>query len=286
MRSFKTTTAWALALGLVFGLSLTPALAQEQTGRTEGKVMDAEGGALPGVTVEATSPKLAGTAVAITDGRGVFRFPALPPGAYSMSAVLEGFNPKGVEDVDLGLGQLLKVEFVLEIGAVTETLTVTGERPLIDVKQSATATSLSAETIEVLPRGRDFTSVVAYTASAVDDAATGGIQIDGSSGAENRFIVDGIDTTDLQVGTARKQVITDFIAQVQVKSTGYAAEYGGSTASSSRASWACTSGPWSTVGCRRPTPCPVSVWGGWWGPLRPLRTRGPTTTTPRSRPES
>ncbi len=229
MRSLKTIMSFALVFGLALGLSLAPAQAQEQTGSIEGKVMDADGGVLPGVTVEATSSKLAGAAVAVTDERGAYRFPALPPGTYSLSAMLEGFNPKGVEDVNIALGQLLKVEFTLQLGGVTETLTVTGERPLIDVKQSATATSLSAETIAVLPRGRDFTSVVAYTASAVDDPASGGIQIDGSSGAENRFIVDGMDTTDLQVGTASKQVITDFLAEVQVKSTGYAAEFGGST---------------------------------------------------------
>ncbi|MDH3402531.1 MAG: TonB-dependent receptor [Acidobacteriota bacterium] len=228
MRSEKWMICVAIAVGLALGSS-APAAAQEQTGSIEGMVTDVDGGALPGVTVEGTALQLAGTAVAVTDSRGAFRFPALPPGTYSLTATLEGFSPKGVEDVDLSLGQLLQVEIVLELGAVTETLTVTGERPLIDVKQSATATSLTADVIEVLPRGRDFTSIVAYTASAMDDRATGGIQIDGSSGAENRFIVDGVDTTDLQVGTARKQVITDFIAEVQVKSTGYAAEFGGST---------------------------------------------------------
>ena len=221
-------TALALAAALLLAAG-SPAAAQEQTGSIEGRVIDSEGGALPGVTVEATGPQLAGAAVTTTDDRGAFRYPALPPGSYALTATLDGFSPKGIEDVSLALGQLLKVELALELGAVSESLTVTGERPLIDVKQSATATSLSAETINVLPKGRDFTSVVAYTASAVDDDATGGIQIDGSSGSENRFIVDGMDTTDLQVGTARKSVITDFIAEVQVKSTGYAAEFGGST---------------------------------------------------------
>ncbi len=219
----------ALAIGLTALPGAPPVAAQEQTGAIEGTVTDAQGGALPGATVEARSVNLAGVAVAQTDARGMFRFPALPPGTYTLTATLEGFNPRGVEAIELNLGQLLKIELVLELGAVTDTLTVTGDRPLIDVKQSATTTSLSSATIEALPRGRDFTSVVAYTASAVDDRATGGIQIDGSSGAENRFIVDGMDTTDLQVGTSRKNVITDFIEEVQVKSTGYAAEYGGST---------------------------------------------------------
>jgi len=222
------TIIW-LAVGLAALLVAAPATAQEQTGSIEGTVLDIDGGALPGVTVEARSANLAGSAVVVTNDRGTFRFPALPPGSYNLRATLDGFNPQGIEDIELTLGQLLKVEMTLQLEGISETLTVTGERPLIDIKQSATTTSLSSETIEALPRGRDFTSVVAYTASAVDDKATGGIQIDGSSGAENRFIIDGMDTTDLQVGTSRKNVITDFIEEVQVKSTGYAAEYGGST---------------------------------------------------------
>ncbi len=218
-----------VAAGLCALLCALPAAAQEQTGRIEGVVKDSGGGVLPGVSVEATGPKLVGTAQSITDTRGVYRFPALPPGIYSLVATLDGFTPAGVNDVDLALGQVLGVELTLQVGSITETLTVTGERPLIDVKRSATSTSLSSDEIEMLPRGRDFTSVAAYTASAVADESSGGIQIDGSSGAENRFIIDGIDTTDLQIGTSRKNVITEFIEEVQVKSTGYAAEFGGST---------------------------------------------------------
>ena len=216
-------------LGLAVLLSALPVMAQEQTGGIEGVVLDAQGGVLPGVTVEATGTKLVGTAVSVTEERGIFRFPALPPGSYDLVATLEGFSPAGVNDIELALGQILKVQLTLQIGAVTETVTVTGERPLIDVQQSATSTSLSSSMIEALPRGRDFTSIAAYTASAVADQSAGGIQIDGSSGAENRFIVDGIDTTDLQIGTSAKTVITEFIDEVQVKSTGYAAEFGGST---------------------------------------------------------
>ncbi len=206
-----------------------PIGAQEQTGSLEGVVRDVQGEMLPGVTVEATSPNLMGTAVAVTDGRGSFRFPALPPGVYTVVATLEGFNPSGAADIDLGLGAVLKLSITLETGAITEAITVTGESPLIDVRQSATATSLSAEMIEVLPKGRDFTSVAAYTTHAAAENASGGIQITGSSGAENRFIVDGIDTTDLQIGTSAKGVITEFVEEVQVKASGYAAEYGGST---------------------------------------------------------
>lgn len=80
-----------------------------------------------------------------------------------------------------------------------------------------------------MPRGRDFTDVVAQAAGASNESQAGGISIDGSSGSENRFVIDGIDTTSPQVGTSAVPLRADFLEEVQVKSAGYAAEFGGST---------------------------------------------------------
>jgi len=113
---------------------------------------------------------------------------------------------------------------------------VTSESPLLAVTQSARATSLRAEEIETLPNGREFTDVVNQVAGAVLEPKTGSwrqVEIDGSSVAENRFVVDGAETTDLIHGTSRqlegRSLPTDFLEEVQVKSSGYTAEYGGST---------------------------------------------------------
>ena len=88
---------------------------------------------------------------------------------------------------------------------------------------------MQTETIERIPKGRDFTSVVATAPGAQSEAYSGGLQVDGASGSENRFILDGMDTTALQSGTSNKTVFTDFIQEVQVKSSGYNAEFGGAT---------------------------------------------------------
>jgi hypothetical protein len=204
------------------------ALAQEQNGAIQGVARDPSGGVLPGVTVEARSDALVGVSAAVTDASGAYRFPALPPGVYTLSASLEGFNSAKVEAVTVGLGQILKIDLTLTVGGVAETVNVTGGAPIIDVKQSAAYATLESQTIERLPKGRDFTSVIAMAPGAQAEAKSGGeAQIDGASGAENRFILDGMDTTSLLRGTSGKQMPIDFIQQVQVKSSGYAAEFGG-----------------------------------------------------------
>src|SRR5262249_8224195 len=143
---------------------------------------------------------------------------------------LSGFTDKKIPDVHLTLGQTLKIDLSLSVGTVTEAVNVTAESPLIDVKSSATSATISKEVIDRIPKGRDFTNLVASNAPGADnESKSGGIQIDGASGSENRFIVDGMDTTDLSNNTSRKTIFTDFIQEVQVKTSGYAAEYGGNS---------------------------------------------------------
>jgi Carboxypeptidase regulatory-like domain/TonB-dependent Receptor Plug Domain len=222
-------TGLLLVLFLIAGLLAAPVSAQEQTGSIEGMVKDSSGAVLPGVTVEARSPGVVGVSTAVTDARGVFRFPALPPGLYEITATLQGFNPAKLQNVGISLGQLMKVDLTLSVGGVQESVQVTGEAPLIDTKQNAQFATVQRETIQKLPKGRDFTSVVAVAPGAQAEAYSGGTQIDGASGSENKFIVDGMDTTALRSGTSGKTVLMDFIQEVQVKSAGYNAEYGGST---------------------------------------------------------
>lgn len=204
------------------------ALAQEQTASIQGTAMDASGASLPGVTVEAvnnTGQRFSAT----TDKQGHYLFPAVPPGTYSVTGSLAGMDSKTVKGVNVNLGTSPKVDLKLGLGKVTESVTVTAEAPLVDVTSSAAATSIRTETIEKLPRGRDFASVVVQAPSANQNNKTGGISIDGASGAENRYIMDGVDTTNPQTGVQGKVLVTEFVEEVQVKSSGYAAEFGGST---------------------------------------------------------
>jgi len=224
---FKCTLLTLLCVGAL--LWSLPVQAQEQSGSIQGIVKDASGAVMPGVTVEARSPRVVGVSTSVTDDRGAYRFPALPPGTYAITATLQGFTTAKVDNTVLALGQLLTINLTLAVGGVTESVQVTGESPLIDTKQSASFTTVSEAVIERIPKGRDFSSVVSTAAGAQNESRQGGIQVDGSSGSENRFIIDGMDTTNLQTGVQGKTMLLDFIQEVQVKSSGYNAEFGGST---------------------------------------------------------
>ncbi|HSK10459.1 MAG TPA: TonB-dependent receptor [Vicinamibacterales bacterium] len=205
-----------------------PVAAQEQRGQIEGIVRDTSGAVLPGVTVEARSANR-GVTTTVTDASGQYRFPSLAPGNYEVVATLEGFTPARSNTIDLRLGQILRTDLTLQVGGVTENVVVTGETPLIDVKQSASFANIEAAFIDRIPTGRDFTSVVTVAPGANQEDNAGGISIDGASGAENKFIIDGVDTTDLQTGESGKTLVVDFVEEIQVKSSGFAAEFGGAT---------------------------------------------------------
>jgi outer membrane receptor for ferrienterochelin and colicin len=206
-----------------------PAFAQEQRASIEGIVKDATGAVMPGVTVEAKNEAVGVVVTAVTDANGVYRFPALGPGIYDMTATLSGFNTASTADVPLTLGQIKKVDFTLSVAGVAESVQVTAESPLVDVKQSARSTSIRNEQIDLLPKGRDFSSLVTQAPGANNEGKLGGLSIDGASAGENRYIIDGIETTNVFSGAQGKNVITDFVEEVQVKSSGYTAEYGGAT---------------------------------------------------------
>src|SRR5204862_7830241 len=107
------------------------------------------------------------------------------------------------------------------------TVNVLATSPVDVFTQSRRAVNIHAERIELLPHGRDFTTLVTQAPGANQEAKLGGLSIDGASAGENRYIVDGMETTNLQSGVSGKSVIADFVEEVQVKSSGYTAEFGG-----------------------------------------------------------
>lgn len=219
---------YSLFAVIVLLLGVVPLIAQEQTTSVEGVVTDQSGAALPGATVEAVSSSGQRFATQ-SDSNGRYRFPALPPGTYTFTASLSGMQSASMKNVGVSLGASKKLDLSMKMAQITESLTVTAAGPIVDTTSSAAATSIRSETFDKLPRGRDFSTVVVQAPSANQNAKTGGISIDGASGAENRYIMDGVDTTNPQTGVQGKTLVTDFVDEVQVKSSGYAAEFGGST---------------------------------------------------------
>lgn len=214
----------ALVAALLFAV---PAMAQEQRGSIEGVVKDSSGAVLPGVTVVAKGN--AGSQESVTDENGLYRFPSLVPGRYAISATLQGFNAATLTDVSLALGQTLRADVTMQLAGVSESVQVSAERPIVDVKSAAANTVISREFIDNIPKGRNAINLATLAPGANQEAKGGGISIDGASGSENRFFIDGVDTTNLQTGVSGKTILSEFVDQVQVKSTGYAAEFGGAT---------------------------------------------------------
>jgi hypothetical protein len=204
------------------------ASAQEQEASLAGVVRDSVGAVMPGVTVLARNQ----TGVVVerqTNGDGMYRFPSLPPGSYELTARLDGFKPSNVTGIDLRLGRQLTIDLVLQPAGLSETVIVAADSPLIAITQSTRTTNLRADDIDTMPKGRDFTSLATQAPGANDERKSGGLSVDGSSAAENRFVIDGAETTDLSFGLSGEHLVTDFVEELQVKSSGYSAEHGGST---------------------------------------------------------
>lgn len=219
-------------LPLVLLLSAS-ALAQTTTGTLKGEVTDAQGGALPGVTV--TLSGFGAPQVAVTSAQGLFAFHQLLPGTYSLRFTLDGFTPVDYPNVVVSLGRELSLAVTMNAGTtVSETMTVTAAAPVVDVTTSSVGTNLNARAIETLPTGRNYSSIVQVAPGVSSDAhpqntEQSHITVYGSSGAENAFYVDGVNTTNLEYGFQGKELNFEFIKEVDVKTGGYEAEFGRAT---------------------------------------------------------
>jgi len=202
--------------------------AQEATGKFIGKVTDDQGAPLPGVTIEATCARLVGKLAAVTDQDGVYRLLACPAGIYKITYALPGFTTLVRENLGLGVEQTLTVNVSLTPGVLAEEITVTGETPLVDIKSTTKGMILTKQMFESLPRGRNFDTLVTAVPGVNQEPGLGGISVDGASGSENMFFIDGTDITHIQTGLNAQDAAFEFVDEIQIKASGYAAEYGGS----------------------------------------------------------
>jgi len=197
-------------------------------GKITGKVVDDQGNLLPGVTVEATSPKLVGKAATVTDATGAFRLMALPSGTYELTFSLPGFKTLVRKDIVLQLSQTLVVNVTMEPAAIEEQVTIVGQSPLIDVKSTVKGQVMTKETFLSLPRGRTFDSLISTIPGVQNEGIVGGLSVDGATGAENMWYMDGTDITEIHVGTRAQNVVLEMVDEVKVTASGYNAEFGGS----------------------------------------------------------
>src|SRR5687767_9249426 len=214
---------------LAFALAVTGlAAAQERFGALSGKVTDQQNAVVPGVTVTTTNTQSGETRVFVTGADGMFRAPDLVPGRYTVKFELSGFSSAERADVLVLLGREFELNTQLNVGAQTETVQVVGEAtPLIDTRSTVIGHNVTAEEFDRLPKGRSFQSVAFSAPSVSQGEIEGGIQVNGASGAENAFTVDGIVTNSLVNGASRQNTVFEYLQEVQVKTSGISAEYGG-----------------------------------------------------------
>lgn len=202
MRRFHFS--WVLAVFAVLLLPLAPsAFAQSQTGDLYGTVMDQQGQALPGATVTVTG--IGSPQVQVTDENGQFRFLGLYPGTYKLIAELQGFSSLEYPDISVRLGGKVSLEVTLS-SAVEDTITVTGETPLLDERRINQGANVGAVDLDKVPTARDPWSLLSQAPGVlVDRFNLGGNESGqqsnflgtGSGSRDNTFAVDGVILTDM-----------------------------------------------------------------------------------------
>jgi len=228
-----------LFIVLFVALFSSTLFAQETTGKLQGRVVDAQGLAVPGATVTASGPQGNKTATTDTDGR--FTIPFLTPGVYVVRAQLQGFRAFEQAGVTVGLGQTVEVPVKMEVGAVAETVNITAAPQIVDTTSTTVGAVISSDLLENIPVGRRLADTL-YLAPGASSSSTAGHMnpsMSGGSGLDNLYVIDGVNVTSTGYGGLGSYSTTfgslgnatpfDFVKEVQVKTGGYDAEFGQST---------------------------------------------------------
>ena len=193
-----------ILLALLFLAFALPAAAQQQYGRLEGAARDAQGLALPGVSVTLSGEAIIGGRNATTDVDGSYRFQALPPGDYNIQFELSGFQTVVFEAVRVVTGATFTVDADMQIATVAETVTVTGESPVVDVKSTGVAATFDKTQLDEVPTATDMWAVLQQSPGVrVQGFDVGGSHKSQQSmyetfgvRSQNRVLYEGVNTTE------------------------------------------------------------------------------------------
>lgn len=217
---------------------LAPSLLFAQSGGSSlsGRIQDEQGAAVPGVTVTATNTQTGLVRTAVTASDGMYRFPALPVGIYKVTAELSGFSTVTTENVELKVATERDINVTLKPASVSEAITVTAEAPLV-ATEPAVGTVVSQNELEGLPlNGRQFANLASLapgtTLSVNADPTKPGqltVALNGGSGRNVNFVIDGGDNTDDTIGGALQNFNLEAVQEFKIQTMQYKAEYGRSS---------------------------------------------------------
>lgn len=232
MRQAKT------ALGVLLVLLAAGLLAAQdstQTGIIAGRVQDQEGNPLPGVSVTIASPAIIReSAAAVTSASGTYRFVLLPIGTYRVTFELAGFKTLVKTDVSVALRATTTVNAALEAAAVQETVTVVGEKPVVDIKSATISTNFTSDMLQKLPSARDPWSLMEMTPGMVMNAQNVGGNASGSQSSgyshgtlrsQTQYNLDGITVTDAAMNGASVMYFDfDSFAEISIETGAHAVD--------------------------------------------------------------
>ena len=224
---------WLISIltGIVF-ITVAPS-AFAQNAQISGTVKDLSGAVIPGATVTARNVDTGLTRVAVSDATGEYRLVSLPPGHYSVATELSGFGTETRPDIVLVIDQTALLNFALKPATLSETVTVTGESPIVDVTRSDVSTAVSTQQIQDLPvASRRWIDLAMLTPGTSQDNIRGffyrgNVNVGaGTREYSNGFLVDGVNNTWAEMGEPRQNFAMDSIQEFKVSTSTYKAEYG------------------------------------------------------------
>lgn len=217
----------AVLLFAAVALVAMPAMAQVQYGSVSGTVLDNQGQALPGVVVTLEGPTMQGSRTAVTDTAGKFRFMPVPPGSdYIVKLELAGFNTIEKTGVTVNLGRDTAILGEMALSEFAETVTVTADRLVVDTTKSTVDMTVDWEFMDNLPVNRNFQTIMQFAPSV---RPGNNPYVAGGANSSNVYMIDGVDTGDPRTQTWGTALNFDAIAEIQLQTAGFAAEYGRAT---------------------------------------------------------
>ena len=235
--NLKKPVAFAVLLALAALAVMAPAASAQTSGASlVGHIKDKDGGALPGVTVTARNNDTGLDRVAVSSSDGTFTLPSLPVGLYTVTAELSGFGTVTIEEVRLNVATTRTIEIEMSSASVEEQITVVDEAPLVQTTPSI-GTVVSEDQLENLPlNGRQFANLailapgtsLAYNSDPTKPGQLT-VALNGGIGRNVNYVIDGGDNTDDTIGGALQNFNLESVAEFNIQTQQYKAEYGRST---------------------------------------------------------
>lgn len=231
MASLLRVSHAALLLVLLASLAPRAVVAQTITAVVQGRVLDSSGAGVPGATITARNTETGARRTTTSDAEGHYRLAALQVGIYDITAELSGLGAQNRPGIVLRIGQEATIDFTMAVSGLKETVTVRGEAPIVETTRSALGGTITTQQIDELPVAeRNFTNL-AYMVPGILNSVNSEnsdvtIGASGANGTGNTFLIDGLSNDADAISSTRGIFSLDAIAEYQVLTNQYAAEYG------------------------------------------------------------